>query len=318
MTATLDNSTRDTALLEAGWAKLPPTYRPPAVAPSLAEARAYCKHLAETHYENFHVASRFLPEKYRVHFHAIYAYCRISDDLGDEVGNREQSLALLDYWRRELDDCYQGRSQHPVFVALAETIRECEIPQQPFGDLLVAFCRDQDIHRFATMQDVLDYCHYSANPVGQLVLYIWGYRDAERQKLSDQICSALQLANFWQDVREDYARGRIYIPQDLMQRFDVPEEVIASGTMTPQFRELMRFLVADARAMFEQGMPLLSMVSKDLAIDLDLFIRGGLEILRAIELQDYDVLRSRPSISKPRKALLLLRAVKSRVFGTKW
>jgi squalene synthase HpnC len=272
--------------------------------------------LAETHYENFHVASRFLPEKYRAHFHAIYAYCRIADDLGDETGNREQSLALLAYWQRQLDECYQGRAIHPVFVALSATIGDCDIPKEPFADLLTAFRRDQDIHRFATMADVLDYCHYSANPVGHLVLYIWGYRDAERQELSDSTCSALQLANFWQDVREDYARGRIYIPQDLLARFGVSENVIATAQMTPQFQELMRHLVTDGREMLLRGKALLPMVSKDLAVDLDLFTRGGLEILRAIEAQRYDVLRARPSISKARKALLLANAVRSRVFGT--
>jgi squalene synthase HpnC len=303
------------ALLAAGWSHLPASYRPPAIPPTLAESQAWCRHLAETHYENFHVASRFLPEKYRAHFHAIYAYCRVADDLGDETGNREESLALLDYWQQQLDACYAGHAHHPVFVALAATIEACHIPQRPFNDLLVAFRRDQDIHRFATMAEVLDYCHYSANPVGHLVLYIWGHSDAERQHLSDYTCSALQLANFWQDVREDYARGRIYIPQDLMQQFGVEESVIADAQITPQFHELMRHLVAEARAMFAEGKPLLHRVSKDLAVDLDLFTRGGLEILNAIEAQGYDVLRARPSISKGRKAMLLLSALKSRVFG---
>jgi len=303
------------ALLEQGWARLPQSYRPPAVAPTLAEARSYCQLLAETHYENFHVASRFLPRQYRAHFHAIYAYCRISDDLGDEVGDRDQSLALLGYWQHELDRCYAGQATHPVFVALAETVRACNIPQRPFDDLLTAFRRDQDITRFATMADVMDYCHYSANPVGHLVLYIWGYSDVERQQLSDHTCSALQLANFWQDVREDYARGRIYIPQDVMQQFGVSEGVIAGGVATGEFRAMMRHLVQQTRAMFQQGMPLCRMVSKDLAVDLDLFTRGGLEILRAIERQGFDTLRSRPAISKARKAALLLRAVQSRLLG---
>lgn len=311
MTIALRNS-----LLDAAWARLPASYRPPATAPTLAEARAYCKHLAETHYENFHVASRFLPAEYRAHFQAIYAYCRIADDLGDEVGDSEQSLALLDYWQQQLDACYAGHAIHPVFVALAATVRDCGIPQKPFNDLLIAFRRDQAITRFATMAEVLDYCHYSANPVGHLVLYVWGYRDAERQALSDHTCSALQLANFWQDVRSDYARGRIYIPQDSMQRFQAPESVIASGTFTFQFRDMMELLVAQTREMFKQGSPLLQMVRRDLAIDLDLFTRGGLEILRAIEAQNYDVLRARPAISKTRKAMLLLRALQSRGFGT--
>jgi squalene synthase HpnC len=302
-------------LAEQGWAALPAEYRMPANAPSLAEARAWCRRLAETHYENFHVASWFLPKRLRAHFHAVYAYCRVSDDLGDETGNREQSLALLDLWGRELDGCYRGETRHPVFVALAETIRECGIPKQPFADLLVAFRRDQSMVRMGTMQDVLDYCHYSANPVGHLVLYVCGYRDEERFRLSDFTCTALQLANFWQDVREDYARNRIYFPQEDMRRFGVTEGMIAEGQFSLEFRELMRYEVEYARSTMGCGLPLISMVDSDLAIDLDLFSRGGLEILRAIEEQDYDVLRARPAISKSRKAGLLLRAILGKALG---
>jgi squalene synthase HpnC len=302
-------------LIEQGWAALPVEYRMPATAPTLAEARAWCQRLTETHYENFHVASWFLPKRLRPHFHAIYAYCRVSDDLGDETGNREQSLALLDLWGQELDACYRGETRHPVFVALAETIRECDIPKQPFADLLVAFRRDQSVVRMETMQDVLDYCHYSANPVGHLVLYVCGYRDAERFRLSDFTCTALQLANFWQDVREDYARNRIYFPQEDMRRFGVDEVMIAHGKFTPQFRELMRHEVEYARRTMEQGLPLISMVDRHLALDLDLFSRGGLEILRSIEEQNYDVLRARPALSKQRKAALLLRALTGKFLG---
>lgn len=302
-------------LIEQGWAALPVEYRMPATAPTLAEARAWCQRLTETHYENFHVASWFLPKRLRPHFHAIYAYCRVSDDLGDETGNREQSLALLDLWGQELDACYRGETRHPVFVALAETIRECDIPKQPFADLLVAFRRDQSVVRMETMQDVLDYCHYSANPVGHLVLYVCGYRDAERFRLSDFTCTALQLANFWQDVREDYARKRIYFPQEDMRRFGVDEVMIAHGKFTPQFRELMRHEVEYARRTMEQGLPLIGMVDRHLALDLDLFSRGGLEILRSIEEQNYDVLRARPALSKQRKAALLLRALTGKFLG---
>jgi squalene synthase HpnC len=304
-------------LISAAWRKLPPSYLPPITAPSLAEAQAWCKQLALQHYENFHVASRFLPKQYRAHFYSIYAYCRVSDDLGDEVGDAEESLALLDYWQHELDECYRGRPLHPVFVALAETIGACNIPKQLFDDLLVAFRQDQRVSRYANLDEVLKYCRYSANPVGRLVLYLWGYRDEERGQLADSICTALQLANFWQDVREDYQRGRIYIPQNAMSAAGVSEQVIANGIATPQFRELLRGLVEDARRRFLTGKPLLQMVSKDLAIDLDLFVRGGLEILRAIEAQDYDVLRSRPAISKRRKAALLGRAVMARALGKK-
>jgi squalene synthase HpnC len=269
--------------------------------------------LAESHYENFHVATWFLPQTLRPHFHAIYAYCRVSDDLGDEVGDPAQALALLDLWGRELDACYEGRLRHPVFVALSETIRECSIPKQPFADLLVAFRQDQAVTRFATMEDVLAYCHYSANPVGQLVLYVCGEHSEENVRLSDATCSALQLANFWQDVRVDLAKGRIYIPQKDMQSFGVTEEYLADGVVTPGFRALMRCEVEYARNLFEEGLPLIGRVNRDLAVELDLFSRGGLEILRAIERRGYDVLSARPAISKSTKFALLLRAVSGKL-----
>jgi squalene synthase HpnC len=296
-------------LIEKAWAALPPEYRIPDTAPTIEEARAWCRRLAETHYENFHVASWFLPRRLRPHFHAIYAYCRVSDDLGDEVGNPEQSLALLDLWGAELDACYRGQARHPVFVALAETIRACDIPQEPFAHLLVAFRHDQTVTRYATMKDVLAYCRYSANPVGRIVLYACGYRDPERFAFSDQTCSALQLANFWQDVRSDYARGRIYIPLEDMNRFGADESMIAEARFTPQFRTLMSHEVSWARNTFLSGKPLIGLVDRELSLDLDLFTRGGLEILRAIERQDFNVLRARPAISKTRKATLLLRAL---------
>jgi squalene synthase HpnC len=301
-------------LIARGWAALPTSYRIPEVAPTLDEARAWCKHLAESHYENFHVATWFLPQRLRPHFHSIYAYCRVSDDLGDEVGDRSAALALLDLWGRELDACYEGCARHPVFVALAETIRACSIPKEPFADLLVAFRQDQTVTRFASMQDVLAYCHYSANPVGRLVLYACGEQSEENFRLSDATCSALQLANFWQDVRVDFAKDRVYIPQDDMRRFGVSDETIAAGIATPEFRALLRHEVGYARSLFEQGLPLIGRVNRDLALDLDLFSRGGLEILRAIERCGYDVLAARPAISKRTKLALALRAASGKLF----
>lgn len=302
-------SNQDTsALLQAGWSALPESYRIPAVTPSPAEAAAYCERLAKSHYENFSVATWFLPAELRQHFYNVYAYCRISDDLGDEVGDTAQSLALLDQWQQELDACYRGEARHPVFVALRETIKQFDIPQQPFSDLLTAFRRDQTITRFQSFADVLDYCKYSANPVGHLVLYLGGYRDAERQRLSDFTCTALQLANFWQDVARDYKVGRIYLPLEDLAKFGVSESDIASGKATPLFIELMKFEVERARDWFAQGLPLIRQIKPELALDIELFSRGGQEILNAIELQDFDVLRSRPRISKPRKLLLVLRA----------
>jgi squalene synthase HpnC len=304
-----DNEVEREALLAKGWAALPPGYRIPDVAPTLAEAQAYCRLLAESHYENFHVATWFLPKALRPHFHSIYAYCRISDDLGDEVGDRSAALALLDVWGQELDACYEGRARHPVFVALAETIRACSIPKDPFADLLVAFRQDQTVTRYESMQDVLGYCHYSANPVGRLVLYACGEVSEENFRLSDATCSALQLANFWQDVCIDFGKDRVYLPQEDMRRFGVSDETIAQGVATPEFRALLRYEVDYARSLFERGLPLIGRVNRDLALDLDLFSRGGLEILRAIERRNYDVLSARPAISKTTKLALALRAL---------
>jgi len=304
-------------LLARGWSALPASYRIPEAPPTLAEARAWCQHLAETHYENFHVATWFLPKALRPHFHAIYAYCRVSDDLGDEVGDHSVALALLDLWGRELDACYEGSARHPVFVALAETIRACAIPKEPFADLLTAFRQDQTVARYATMDEVLGYCRYSANPVGRLVLYACGEVRPETQgeyfRMSDATCTALQLANFWQDVREDYARGRVYLPQADMAKFGVKDATIEAAEATPEFRALLRLEVDYARSLFAEGMPLIGKVNRELALDLDLFSRGGLEILRAIEKRDFDVLSARPAISKATKLQLALRAVSAKL-----
>ena len=292
----------------SGWAQLPPEYAIPSAAPTLQEAQEYCRRLASSHYENFSVATWFLPKRLRQHFYNVYAYCRISDDLGDEVGNPAASLALLNEWERELEACYAGNAKHPVFVALAETVKICEIPRHEFADLLTAFRQDQTITRYATFQDLLAYCKNSANPVGHLVLYVCGYKDEERQKLSDYTCTALQLANFWQDVSVDYAKGRIYLPLEDLRRFAVSEADIARNRNTSTFVELMKFEVERAREWFRQGLPLAERVDRELAIDIELFSRGGQEILNAIEQQGYAVLGRRPAISKTRKLSLIARA----------
>src|SRR5579875_626819 len=319
----------------AGWQRLPPEYAIPENAPSLREAEQYCARLARSHYENFSVVTWFLPKHLHQHFYNVYAYCRISDDLGDEVGNPQQSLALLDTWEAELNATYMslvepaprevrqdverlqaefhGRNpvspRHPVFIALRETIRQFDIPRQPFADLLAAFRQDQTVTRYPTFEDVLGYCKNSANPVGRLVLYLCGYRDAERQQLSDYTCTALQLANFWQDVARDYDKGRIYLPLESLAKFGASENDIAARRATPQFRQMMKFEVARARDWFHRGLPLAGKVDRPLAIDIELFSRGGLEILNAIERQDYDVLSRRPALSKPRKLWLMVRAL---------
>ena len=322
------------------FAGLPPEYAIPEVAPPLAEAQAYCKRLAESHYENFSVATWFLPEKVRPHFYSVYAYCRISDDLGDEVGDPQVSLRLLDEWEAELNATYlslverppinvltdveklqaekplhYSGPRHPVFIALRETIRDCDIPREPFADLLKAFRQDQRVGRYEKFDDVLRYCHYSANPVGRLVLYTCGYRDEYRQTMSDYTCTALQLANFWQDVWPDFGKNRIYLPLEDLRRFGVSEDDIAQRRATPQFLEMMKFEVQRAREWFDKGAPLAKSVDKDLALDIELFTRGGQEILNAIERQGYDVLRARPRISKAKKLMLVARAGMKKVVG---
>ncbi len=285
-----------------------PEYAIPEVPPSLIDAQQYCVRLATSHYENFPVVTWFLPKHLHQHFYNVYVYCRISDDLGDEVGDKQQSLLLLDQWEAELAQCYNGEPRHPVFVALRETVREFDIPQHEFSDLLQAFRQDQIVTHYPRFADLLGYCQYSANPVGHLVLYLCGYRDAERQKLSDYTCTALQLANFWQDVALDFEKGRIYLPLEDFARFGVSERELAERRATPQFLAMMKFEVERAREWFHRGLPLAKKVDRRLALDIELFSRGGLAILRAIERQNYDVLWSRPVISRRRKILLLARA----------
>ena len=306
--ATSESSGASSSAVASGWSSLPAEYAIPDEAPTLEEAQKYCQRLARSHYENFSVATWFLPRHLRQHFCNVYAYCRISDDLGDEVGDPKASLQLLDQWEAELDACYAGEPRHPVFVALAETVREFDIPKQPFADLLKAFRQDQYINRYATFQDLVGYCQYSANPVGRLVLYLCGYRDEERQALSDYTCTALQLANFWQDVSVDYAKKRIYLPLEDLARIGVTEDDIAQQRNTTAFCEMMRFEVARARDWFQQGRPLIKKVNRELAVDLELFSCGGEEVLNAIEHQGYNVLERRPSISKFRKLTLVGRA----------
>jgi squalene synthase HpnC len=306
-----------TVPLSSAWSALPPGYAIPDRAPSLAEAQEYCRRLARSHYENFSVASWFLPAPLRQHFFNVYAYCRISDDLGDEVGDTAVSLQLLDQWESELNACYDGDPRHPVFVGLAETVRKFEIPKHEFADLLTAFRRDQTVSRYETFNDLLGYCRYSANPVGHVVLYLCGYCDSERQQLSDYTCTALQLANFWQDISADFAKGRIYLPLEDSRRFGVNEDMIRDNQNTDAFRQMLDFEVERAREWFSQGMPLIAKVDRALALDIELFSRGGQEILNAIQRQNYAVLGRRPAISKTRKLSLVARAALGKLVGTR-
>jgi squalene synthase HpnC len=289
----------------------PPEYLTPLERPTLTEARAWCRNLATTHYENFHVATFFLPRKVRPHFECIYAYCRVADDLGDEVADPAVATRLLDTWGAMLDECYDApkRSMHPVFVALHETIRECNPPRQLFADLLHAFRMDQVKTEYESWEELLEYSHYSANPVGRLVLWVCGYREEPLALLSDKVCTALQLANFWQDVVEDKERGRRYLPGDAMLRFGVDEGQIEGRVFTPEFRAMVQSLVVRTREMLLEGGEISKHVDKELAVVLDLFRKGGEAILNGITAQDFDVLRGRPVVSKTRKLGLLVEAL---------
>jgi squalene synthase HpnC len=271
-----------------------------------AEATQYTRWLATHHYENFHVVSFLLPKKLHQDFYNVYSYCRWADDLGDEMGDTQESLRLLAWWRGELDRMYEGEARHPVFIALQTTVAKYGIPKQPFADLVRAFIQDQTVTRYQTWEEVLDYCVYSANPVGRLVLYLCGYSDPERQRLSDATCTALQLANFWQDVTVDQLKDRVYLPLELLRRHDYTVEELFAHKFEARFRAVMTEAVARARELFLTGLPLCRMVDRRLAIDLALFSRGGLCVLDKIERQGYDVLSQRPKISKLERVGLLV------------
>ena len=297
----------------------------------------YCERLAKTHYENFTVGSRLLPQAQRRHVYAVYAYCRSVDDLGDEdtsnwellppvgalcdatdvlkpererhqrqisVQEKSRRLALLDWWEGELRSCYSGTPTHPVMVALQRTIFEFDIPARPFLKLIEANRMDQKADRYSTYTELLHYCDHSANPVGHLFLYLFGYRDEERQRLADATCTALQLTNFWQDIARDYRKGRIYLPQEDMQRFGCTEADLASGSANQQFRRLMAFQVNRAGTLFREGAPLVDTLEGAVQLDVALFTRGGAAVLDAIKKRNYDILSSRPALTRTRKATL--------------
>ena len=272
---------------------------------SLDAAREYCRRLARTHYENFTVASWLLPKHLRQHFYNVYAYCRWSDDLADEVEDAAQSLDLLDWWQRQLDDCYRGRAAHPVFVALVDTIEQFEIPAEPFRNLLIAFRQDQRKTRYETFDELLGYCRNSANPVGHLVLYLGRAFDEEHARLSDEICTGLQLANFWQDVSRDFDRGRVYLPRETLRRYGYDDAMLERREFNDAFARALRHEVDRAEAFFARGRPLAARMPRELRIDVELVLRGGLAVLAAIRRIGYNVWRTRPVVGRRRKVWLV-------------
>ena len=276
---------------------------------SAEEGRTYTRWLATNHYENFHVVSFLLPKRLHQDFYNVYAYCRWADDLADEMGDPAESLRLLGWWRGELDAMYAGRTTHPVFAALAATVKQYGIPRQPFSDLIDAFVQDQTLTRYRNWEELFGYCRNSANPVGRLILYLGGYSDEPRQRLSDATCTALQLANFWQDVTVDLLKDRVYIPLEIMERHGYTVEELFARRFTPACEAVMREVVDKAHELFLEGLPLAGMVDRRLAIDLDLFGRGGMRVLEKIRQQGYNVLGARPAVTKLERVGLLLGSV---------
>jgi squalene synthase HpnC len=282
---------------------------------TMEESLAYTRWLATHHYENFHVVSFLLPKRLHQDFYNVYSFCRWADDLADEIGDTQESLRLLAWWRSELQAMYAGTPTHPVFISLKETAARHYLLQETFDDLIKAFEQDQVVTRYRNFEELFGYCRYSANPVGRLVLGLCGYRDAARQELSDATCTALQLANFWQDVIVDLDKDRVYLPLDVLSRHGYPVEDLFLRKFDERFRGAMKESIGVARELFLKGLPLAGRVDRRLAIDLELFSRGGLKILEKIERQDYDVLRARPSISKVERVGLLLGALTRRAFS---
>jgi squalene synthase HpnC len=281
----------------------------------LVDSVAYTRWLATHHYENFHVVSFLLPKALHQDFYNVYSFCRWADDLGDEIGDPKESLRLLGWWRDELHAMYEGRASHPVFVALETTAALHQLPEVLFDDLIKAFEMDQRVTRYRNFEELFEYCRFSANPVGRLVLALCGYTDEERQLLSDATCTALQLANHWQDVIVDLKKDRVYFPLEVLERHGCPLENLLERKFDARFAAAMKDAVGVSRELFLKGLPLVGKVDRRLSIDLDLFSRGGMKVLDKIERQGYNVLRARPAVSKVERAGLLLGALTRRAFS---
>jgi squalene synthase HpnC len=287
-----------------------------AFAPAIdaSAAQAFTWDLAHTHYENFSVVSALLPRRLRQDFCNVYAFCRIADDLGDEISDRDQSLRMLGRFRQETEAMFAGRSSSLVFTALETTVQKYDVPMKPFLDLIDAFEQDQRIDRYQTWDQLRDYCRRSADPVGRLVLYLAGYRDEQRQQLSDCTCTALQLANFWQDVRRDLQdRNRIYLPRETMEQFKVTEDQLRQGRCDDSYRQAIAFEVDRTQVLFDQGDALLPMLDDGIRPQISLFGQGGKAILQAIRRQNFDTLTTRPVLSKWQKGQLVVRATVGRL-----
>ncbi len=281
--------------------------------PALKQAQRYTEQLARSHYENFPVVSWRLPANLRQPFYDIYAFCRWADDLADELGSQELSLQMLQWWREELTTCYAGHASHPVYVALQETINRFSIPAEPFHHLITAFERDQKQTRYETINELTSYCSYSANPVGRILLHLFETTDTESLRLSDSLCTGLQLINFWQDVARDWDIGRVYLPRESMQKFDVTDQIIQEKRSTPSFIRMMKDEVDRAEQYLKTGFELGSRVPKKVRFDIHLFASGGLCLCDKIRKINYRVLEQRPQIKKTDLPKLIWKAWRGRI-----
>lgn len=282
---------------------------------SLQQAEAYCRSLATSHYENFPVASITLPKRLRQPMCNVYAFCRWADDLGDEVEKPSESIELLNWWQEQVEGCFAGRTTHPVFVALAKTISEFELSETPFLDLISAFRQDQTCHSYPTMELLEDYCRRSANPVGRIVLRLFGEDKTRQIELSDSVCTGLQLINFWQDVSRDADIGRTYIPQTLREEFGYDDSMRTARIENEPFRNMMKSLVDDARNHLEAGRELCGMLSGRLRLAIEMFYRGGLAIAAKIQANGYRSWSERPTLCKFDVARIALAGTTSTVLG---
>jgi len=265
---------------------------------TVSEAYADCMALAREHYENFPVASRLMPARLRPHVAAVYAFARHADDMADEGElSGEERRARLEQWRQRLHACAAGESDHPVFLALGDTIRRFDIPMQLFDDLLDAFVQDTRVHSYETFDQLLDYCRRSANPVGRIVLALHGFLDDRTAPPSDALCTGLQLVNFWQDVSVDRLKPRVYIPEEDLARHGCTVEEVLSGENSHRLRTVLAFQVQRTQEFFVRSLPLFPLVPLRLRLELSAIWRGGKRILAIIEKQGYNTVCIRPSLT---------------------
>ncbi|MCS6914635.1 MAG: squalene synthase HpnC [Myxococcales bacterium] len=301
-------------------------YRPVGLAPpvpvleeprgnyTLAEAYRYCERMVQGRDESVPVASRFLPPEERACMLSVYAFARAANDITDEPYYADRRAEALDTWEQELHRAFHGEADHPIFVALRHTIERCDLPVTPFEELLTAYRMDLVVHRYPTFQDLRRYCALSAEPLGRLMLYIFGYRDPALLAYADELCVGLQVANFLQDLGIDLNghRNRLYLPLEDLHHFGVKEDDLRRGCAEPAYRDLMRFQVARARALLERGRPLIDRVGRELSFELELIWQSGQAVLDKIEAVDYDVFRRRPVLGRADRARLLARALARR------